>query len=462
LQPHPSPKAHPSKEHHFGHNPPRSTDQNNQELLLLHLAEFCTRYTPHIYFDSLSPSDTLFLDLTHVPHLINDEQAFIIHLIGECYRQGFHPVVIAITETASAGWAFTHFVSLERNHHLSQGWIIPPGKMRYWLHSLPVEAIRGKEEWHATCHELGCHTIGDVLRIPLSEWEERFGKDFGIRIQQLLGEREEILPPYHPLPKFEYSAYLEYPTALAEIIDGHISALLHTLTNDLLKKGQGALELVITFFCDDIKPLSITINLIHPTVNADKLYSLFQLHKEHLRLPGPITQISVAVTCAASLEWGQSTLFHPSATSPSREWTELLERLAARLGKERISEAFLEPDYAPEYVTRWRSCLDRERKQKSSSLSFSSLPGARPLRLLNNPAPIEVVMGIPSGHPYRFFYRGENKEIVRFWGPERIETGWWRGDTILRDYYRVETTAGEHFWIYRCLYTGKWFLHGIF
>lgn len=462
MEPHLSPQAHPSKQHPSGHNPSYSTDENNRESLLSLLAEFCTRYTPHIYFDSHSPSDTLFLDLTHVPHLINDEKSFVIHLIAECYRQGFHPVVIAITETASAGWAFTHFTSLPANHRISQGRIVPPGKMRDWLRSLPVEAIRGKEEWHATCHELGCHTIGDVLRLPLSEWEERFGKDFGLRIQQLLGEREEILPPYHPLPKFEYSVCLEYPTTSADIIDEHISALLHILRNDLLKKGQGALELVITFFCDDAKPLSTTITLIHPTVNAEKLYGLFQLHKEQLRLPGPVTQISVAVTCTASLEWGQSTLFHRPAAFSSREWAELLERLAARLGKERVSEAILEPDHAPEYVTRWKSCFDRRRKQKSTFLSFAILPGARPWRLLNKPVPIEVVMGIPSGHPYRFFYRGAYKEIVRFWGPERIETGWWRGDTILRDYYRVETATGEHYWIYRCLYTGQWYLHGIF
>ncbi len=462
MEPHSSTKAHPSKQHHSEHNSPATTVAINPESPLSRLAEFCTRYTPHIYLDPLGPSDTLFLDLTRVLHIIGEEKPFITHLIGECYQRGFHPVAIAITETATAGWAFTHFASIETKHRMSQAWIIPPGKMRYWLQSLPVEAIRGKEEWHIVCHELGCHTIGDVLRIPLSEWEERLGKDFGIRIQQLVGECEEILPPYHPLPKFEYSVYLEYPTTSPEIIDGHISSLLHTLSGHLFKIGQGALELVITFFCDDAKPLSITITLIHPTVNAEKLYGLFQLHKEQLRLSGPVTQISVAATCTASLEWGQSTLFHPSVTASSREWAELLERLAARLGKERVSEAFLEPDYAPEYVTRWRSCLDRQRKQKSSSVSFASFSGARPLRLLNNPVPIEVVMGIPSGDPYRLFYRGQSKKIVRFWGPERIETGWWRGDTILRDYYRVETATGEHFWIYRCLSTGQWFLHGIF
>ena len=48
----------------------------------------------------------------------------------------------------------------------------------------------------------------------------------------------------------------------------------------------------------------------------------------------------------------------------------------------------------------------------------------------------------------------------RTWGPERIQTGWWRGHYIRRDYYRVETTTGQRFWLFRR--RGHWFLHGVF
>jgi protein ImuB len=45
-------------------------------------------------------------------------------------------------------------------------------------------------------------------------------------------------------------------------------------------------------------------------------------------------------------------------------------------------------------------------------------------------------------------------------GPERIEAGWWRGKTIRRDYWRVETTTGQRFWLYRRLSDRQWCLHG--
>jgi protein ImuB len=47
-------------------------------------------------------------------------------------------------------------------------------------------------------------------------------------------------------------------------------------------------------------------------------------------------------------------------------------------------------------------------------------------------------------------------------GPERIETGWWRGQDVRRDYYAVATQAGSRFWIFRRREDSRWFLHGCF
>jgi protein ImuB len=54
------------------------------------------------------------------------------------------------------------------------------------------------------------------------------------------------------------------------------------------------------------------------------------------------------------------------------------------------------------------------------------------------------------------------ERIVRHWGPERIETLWWRGPSVRRDYYRVATESGAHLWLFRRLTDNRWFLHGVF
>ena len=61
-----------------------------------------------------------------------------------------------------------------------------------------------------------------------------------------------------------------------------------------------------------------------------------------------------------------------------------------------------------------------------------------------------------------FTYHNKQYQTRFAWGPERIETGWWRGPTIRRDYWRIETTNGYWFWVYRDLRTQIWYLHGEF
>ena len=51
-------------------------------------------------------------------------------------------------------------------------------------------------------------------------------------------------------------------------------------------------------------------------------------------------------------------------------------------------------------------------------------------------------------------------------GPERIESGWWDGADVRRDYFVAENPRGERVWIYRDhrygIDDGEWFLHGLF
>ena len=73
-----------------------------------------------------------------------------------------------------------------------------------------------------------------------------------------------------------------------------------------------------------------------------------------------------------------------------------------------------------------------------------------------------VVTAVAGGPPAAFRWRRERHAVVRWWGPERIESGWWRGELVRRDYYRVETDAGRRFWLFRELHGRGWFLHGSF
>lgn len=84
----------------------------------------------------------------------------------------------------------------------------------------------------------------------------------------------------------------------------------------------------------------------------------------------------------------------------------------------------------------------------------------RPLWLLPAPEPLKQ----QGGRPHR------SGPLKLLQGPERIESGWWDGADIARDYYRARDSQGALLWIY-CESSGqasdagaahRWFLHGVF
>ncbi len=76
----------------------------------------------------------------------------------------------------------------------------------------------------------------------------------------------------------------------------------------------------------------------------------------------------------------------------------------------------------------------------------------RPVWLLNEPEPLGHLL---EAQPW----------VLRD-GPERIESGWWDGADVRRDYFVAENPRGETVWIYRDhrygIDDGEWFLHGVF
>jgi protein ImuB len=121
-------------------------------------------------------------------------------------------------------------------------------------------------------------------------------------------------------------------------------------------------------------------------------------------------------------------------------------------------------DAQPELAWRYDSLVGARsprRTRRPRQTPAAELP-PRPLRLLRRPIPLAVVSIAPDGPPLRFTWQAREHRVADARGPERIETGWWRGRPIGRDYYRVLTAAGACFWLFRRLRDAKWFLHGAF
>ncbi len=117
---------------------------------------------------------------------------------------------------------------------------------------------------------------------------------------------------------------------------------------------------------------------------------------------------------------------------------------------------------------------DLKRRKLGDTASTEVWPsmGERPIRLFARPQPIDVTAALPDQPPVLFRWGKILHRIARAEGPERIAPEWWRGGdadegTLTRDYYRVESTSGLRFWVFReGIYGGarlpRWYLHGLF
>jgi len=183
---------------------------------------------------------------------------------------------------------------------------------------------------------------------------------------------------------------------------------------------------------------------------------------ERVKFSAPITAIRLSVLIAARLtSWQQELFAEKSVHADRRHLGLLVDRLSSRLGRAAVVRPVPLAEAQPEYAYRYAP-LTGNKPRRTKEQAYKSPPLPRPLRLEPQPIPVEVLSLMPAGPPALFRLRGESQQIRHSWGPERIQTGWWRGRYMHRDYYRVETTDGNQFWLFRNLLNRKWFLHGVF
>lgn len=248
-------------------------------------------------------------------------------------------------------------------------------------------------------------------------------------------------------------------------------------------------------------PVVVDIGVFRPCGSARHLAELVRLRLARLRLPRESSGIAVEVVSAAAVECRQRTLFGEAEQAADVQMGMLLDRLAGRLGRGAVSVPRLVADAQPEHA--WVAVPPQAGRRKNrrpqspdaaareqaaagagrhrglrAGQGLLAVPQRRPVWLLPRPQRLEAVSLLTDpaethGPPARFrlstsaVHAATTHEVVAFVGPERIETAWWRGPMVRRDYYVVETSRGERYWIFHRLAAGGrrdggWFLHGTF
>lgn len=150
---------------------------------------------------------------------------------------------------------------------------------------------------------------------------------------------------------------------------------------------------------------------------------------------------------------------------------EFIDRVSARLGSNCLQVAVLQQSHVPERAEVFTAAIESDLNPKIEEAFQFSPKTERPLRLFRYPEPVDAFAAtVPDGPPQRFRWRRVTHTVTRAEGPERISPEWWQDETKARerDYFRLETTDGRRFWIFReGHYTDEdkapvWHMHGLF
>lgn len=439
--------------------------------------------------------DCLQLDVTGTARFFGGESGLARTATWTLAARGLH-VRVALADTPAASWAAARHTAVvaaavPRQQPRRQGrwlnrqqrWVVvPPGQQRQLLAGMPLTALRLPSGVVETLAEVGVESIGHLLQLSRSSLRQRFDRLVTLRLAAFLGETAEPLQPPggDPLPTASHA--FDLPVLSRDLTGDDLPVLCDRLVRDCLRPlvsvGKGIASLQMRL--DGVSgrpPTVIDVGLFRPVASAAHLVELIMLRLGRVRLPCEFAGVTVEVLSAAPLPCRQQLLF--DAASPTaapqagQQVAGLLDRLASRLGRAAVVEPQLLADAQPEAA--WAAVpvagvvgLPSGRRvggrggKEGAAAAARTGGSCRPTFILPRPQPLEVLAVAPEGPPVRFRWRGRVHEVARVRGPERIETAWWRGPTVRRDYYIVETGAGGRFWLFRGLRRQTWFLHGTF
>jgi protein ImuB len=486
------------------------------ESALTALAAWAQRYSP---FTAAAYGSGLWLDTAGCAHLWGGEAPLAEDLLGKLEARGI-PARAAIAPTFGAAFALAH--------HANRYVIVDRNTYRVLLASLPVERLRVGEETASLLRKLGLFTIGAVQDLPRAGLSRRF-PDLLPQLDKAMGlvqEAIEFLRP--PTPWIERLRFAE-PISAPEDLERVAAKLLETLCARLETGRQGGLRFELSFFRADggVETQAVTAAL--PTRDAARIMRLFR-EKLGLIDPGfGVDLAMLAAPHTEPLDERQASVLTAGQHAACvEELAALIDSLENRLGPGRVYRLAPQESYIPERAVK-RQTVIPESVRGAAAKQIGSLPspcpspaqarlgklaslqcphpqadadgrgdalttdtpyplshgeragvrgaspvwksiGERPIRLFARPQPIDVTAALPDAPPVLFRWRRVLHRIVRAEGPERMEPEWWRNASEAagpRDYYRVESTTGLRFWVFReGIYGGerlpRWYLHGLF
>ena len=426
---------------------------------LRELALRCRQFSPVCGVEASDPPSCVLLELEGCGHLFGSDRGLAEAAVRTIGQEFGYRVQAGIGPTIGTAWAAANAA---RNGVCE----LRTDNAVRWLDRQPVAALRLPAEVVDGLAEFDLRTVRQVRDLPRDALPSRFGPALLQRLDQADGRLPEAIAPLLPDELLTRHWTTEHPLRQSHLA----SFILEDLVGKLMRAlpdGIGLTELQ-TRIASTEQTVELMTRLAQPSRSERRVFDLLELRLERTRLPRSIDRISITASGVQSLREMQTDLFgNPLQGEHGAARAALVERLVERLGADRVCRVRPTYDPIPERAFTFEPAIGDvvagQSAHDDGSESGGVLAGfeSRPTLLLDRP----IALGVWSvgRRPQRLEYRGCRYAIRHAWGPERIESGWWREEgEQRRDYYRIELLDGPCLWIFRQQGTEDWFLHGAF
>lgn len=410
----------------------RERDPAGERALLEELANWAGGFTPSV---SLDPPDTVLLEVGSCLRLFDGLDALCERISSTAAMLGLDIALAAAPTPRAAGW-LTHANPGRRIGNLP-GW-------EAVLNTLPVELIGNGDARSQTIlqllQDIGIRHVGDLDALP----RDGLARRDGTMVLETLAKARGLQPdprPWHQPPALHATRLvLPAPIERSETLLFAARRLLAGLCAWLAARQSAVDRCEIWLEHADAADTHLEIVTGNPCRDEERLARVLHEQFARLTLPAPAEAMRLRAGHPMTLHPPSGDLFgDPQAARDSA--ARLLERLRARLGDTALASLEVTAEHRPERA--WRSVVPDLDRPGTPPMDHR----LRPTWLLPEPRPLDSLAGL---------------SLVR--GPERIESGWWDGADIRRDYFIARTDKDALWWIFRDLDTTQaaWFLHGYF
>lgn len=287
------------------------------------------------------------------------------------------------------------------------------------LDHLPLHSLSATHPHLATLTRLGCSTLGHLRTLPRGGLRRRFDRELLQALDQAYGLRPET-HTWHTLPE-TFTARLDLMARVEQAPALLFGArrLLLALCAWLAARHEGVTACRLRWTHDGPRSQAagtggeLILRTGTPTRDIEHLSRLLAEHLAHVRLAAPVEGLELTSLVVQSLPDSCASLLPGAAPGQEGESLGLvMERIAARLGAERVLRPQARADHRLEWMTHWHAAT------AGPTRAVAADPGCglpQPCFVL--PEPLKLPM--QGAHPV---YHGALRFLT---GPHRVEAGWW-------------------------------------